>query len=565
MSHSLGLLLLSALLGALWGGAACFVALQRSHRRTHEQVADQNLQEKLALQEEVVRQKTVAFRALFEAFAGGAATLDDQGRITGHNSALEARLGLERDELRGRSLLNLVHPQDTPGVQEFLHSLVGFNHAPDVDSPHASAPHSNAPRAVPQFSDELRLYAKNGAIVWVHLSLRPLGDADLDAGLGTQRDTLILALVDDVTRRREAENVAARLSAGVHDLYRVIADQESDSHAQMKSLLSLGCHLFAVRTGLIGKLEGERLEIMAATSPDSRLRLGQNYTLGSESIARRLELPATLRRTSLWDWQSSSTLAQNQSEAFLGSPIYVMGRLAGLLCFADAQTREAPFEAEQLQFCQLMALWIGSEIERRQRQARRDQQAATLQQTNAKWEVLATQDGLTGLKNRRSFDERLAAEWARAQGGGAPFSLLLLDVDQFKGFNDSFGHLAGDAVLQQVARLLQEGVRRETRSETGGESRGESGFVARYGGEEFVILLPGTRAQEALAVGERLRVRLESATWAHRAVTASFGAALWQREMTAPAQLLAAADGALYQSKAAGRNRVTLATLQACS
>ena len=524
-------------IGLLVGSLVCAWVLNASQRTARLQLAEAMGREKLALQDQLGQQKNLAFRAFFAAFDGGAATLSDEARVVGNNRALEARLGYQPDELAGRSFLNLLHPQDIAPVQAFFLSLVGLKDGAEL----------------PRFARELRFYSQAGAILWVNLSLCPLRDADLNG----EKNTFVLALLDDVTRRRQAEGTAARLGAGVHDLYRVIADRESDEHAQMKALLALGCHLFDVNCGLIGKVSGDQLEIKAAISPDLRLRVGGCYAFGDAATRKRLELPATLRHGQLRDWQTHPTIAVTQNETFLSSPIYVMGRFEGLLCFSDAQARETPFDSEQTQFCQLMALWLGAEIERRQRQNLRDQQSAALQQTNAKLEALAWQDGLTSLKNRRAFDEKLRAEFACSQKTGASLSLLLLDVDKFKTFNDTFGHPAGDVVLQRVAQILSEGVRAENTL--------EPAFVARYGGEEFVILLPQTSIEDALLIAERLRARLERAPWPHRDVTASFGTANFCSGMNEPAQLLSCADGALYQSKEAGRNRVTLGEFNVCA
>ena len=506
----------------LGGGLAGYLC-NLSNKRAQALMAEAFAQEKRALQAEGATQKTMAFGSLFEAFSGGAAMLDDQGRILQSNTSLHQRLGYGADELRCRSLITLVHPEDVVPVQDFLLSLVARND---------SAPH---------FSGELRCYAQSGKVVWVHLSISVLPIAD---SAGDDKAIRLLAFMDDVTRRRQAEGVVARLHTGVHDLYRLIADQRSDFETQMQDVLNLGCHLFEVRTGLLGKLNDRQLCVMSAVSPNKGLRVGNSYELGA--IQSRTELPPFLRSVGLYGWHDQPIVARTQDETFLGAPIYVAGQLEGLLCFADAAPREAPFEAEQTQFCQLMALWIGSEIERRTRQANRAKQDATLLQSNAKWEAMATQDGLTGLKNRRAFDERLRVEFERASQGRVPLSLMLLDVDKFKQFNDTFGHPAGDEVLKKVAGLLQGGVR-------------SGGLVARYGGEEFVVLLPDTTIEDALVTAERLRASIEGAHWTQRAVTTSIGVASWEQGMTATAQLVSAADGALYQSKGDGRNRVTQA------
>jgi len=122
-------------------------------------------------------------------------------------------------------------------------------------------------------------------------------------------------------------------------------------------------------------------------------------------------------------------------------------------------------------------------------------------------------------------------------------SLILMDVDRFKAFNDTFGHLAGDEVLRQVARLL-------------GESARTTDVVARFGGEEFAILLPNTDLQGAASLAERFRVAIESAPWKRRRVTASFGVAAVTPEMADASALVSGADAALYRAKMSGRNRV---------
>lgn len=175
------------------------------------------------------------------------------------------------------------------------------------------------------------------------------------------------------------------------------------------------------------------------------------------------------------------------------------------------------------------------------------EQQRRLEEANTQLQALATHDGLTKLKNHRAFKEKLADELPRAARYSQPVSLLLLDIDNFKQYNDTFGHPAGDDVLQIVARLLRE------------NSRGTD-FVARYGGEEFAILLPNTDASWAVHLGERLRSAIEREPWARRMVTASFGAATFtdsEHEEGAAADLLEAADRALYHSKRNGRNRIT--------
>jgi diguanylate cyclase (GGDEF)-like protein len=159
----------------------------------------------------------------------------------------------------------------------------------------------------------------------------------------------------------------------------------------------------------------------------------------------------------------------------------------------------------------------------------------------------ASTDSLTGLANRRMFDEELALEWRRADRVGDSLALVLLDLDDFKCVNDAHGHQAGDAVLRAVGAILGQGVR-------------QLDLAGRYGGEEFALILPETDLAGAQRLAERLRVTLESAATelpngVKLTTTASFGVAV-KGELRGAEDLIAAADEELYAAKRAGKNRV---------
>ncbi|GGF14545.1 hypothetical protein GCM10011611_20440 [Aliidongia dinghuensis] len=167
-------------------------------------------------------------------------------------------------------------------------------------------------------------------------------------------------------------------------------------------------------------------------------------------------------------------------------------------------------------------------------------------------ERLSVLDGLTGISNRRRFDEVLDHEWLRARRQGTPLSLIIIDVDCFKAYNDNYGHAAGDDCLRKVANMLANTARRTM------------DLVARYGGEEFVVIMPETDAAGGIVIAETLRRSVQALALAHthspvtNVVTVSIGGATLvpARHAQGPEELVKLADVRLYEAKNAGRNRV---------
>lgn len=166
-------------------------------------------------------------------------------------------------------------------------------------------------------------------------------------------------------------------------------------------------------------------------------------------------------------------------------------------------------------------------------------------------EKLLLVDSLTGLANRRYLDEFFDKEWRRALRSGDVLSVIILDIDFFKQYNDCYGHLAGDDCLRRVGNILKSSVKRA------------GDLIARYGGEEFAVVLPSTPREGAFIIAEKLRWNVESLKIAHRMseisdyVTISVGVATERPDRAmVPASLIKKADNALYQAKNKGRNRV---------
>lgn len=177
-----------------------------------------------------------------------------------------------------------------------------------------------------------------------------------------------------------------------------------------------------------------------------------------------------------------------------------------------------------------------------------------LKQLRDALERLALVDGLTGVWNRRRFDDYLAQEWRRGQRESASLALVLIDIDHFKAFNDTYGHQEGDRCLKSVAQALASAVKRP------------ADMLARYGGEEFACILPGTGVSGAVQLAEQMRDAVSTLATPHRKssvgpiVSASMGvAAMEPTSERSPANLVRLADECLYAAKAAGRNRVVSA------
>jgi two-component system chemotaxis family response regulator WspR len=196
----------------------------------------------------------------------------------------------------------------------------------------------------------------------------------------------------------------------------------------------------------------------------------------------------------------------------------------------------------------------GHVVRRRQAEEKLKKINDQLIEANKKLERLANVDPLTGVANRRNFMETFEKEWKRARRTKLPLSLIMIDVDFFKSYNDNYGHQAGDDCLKNIALLLQGSLAR-----TGD-------VLARYGGEEFVAILPGTDLKGTSAVAERLRITIEAGHMPHEVstisdyVTVSLGTATTiPTGRKSPETLIAAADDALYKAKRNGRNRFEIA------
>jgi len=214
-------------------------------------------------------------------------------------------------------------------------------------------------------------------------------------------------------------------------------------------------------------------------------------------------------------------------------PLKVQSRVAGILSLYDFVPRQ--FDQERLKLLDILASFAAMAIDNAQ--------------LHARTRLMAITDALTGLYNRRYFQQMFSRELNRAIRYGKPLSLIMLDVDDFKKFNDTYGHPHGDKVLGTMGDILLEALR-------------GTDFAFRYGGEEFIVLLPETDFSSALHVAERLRESVEQKSAAElrgivpHGVTASVGVVSYPRDGETRDELLMSVDELLYQAKEYGKNRV---------
>jgi diguanylate cyclase (GGDEF)-like protein/putative nucleotidyltransferase with HDIG domain len=231
-------------------------------------------------------------------------------------------------------------------------------------------------------------------------------------------------------------------------------------------------------------------------------------------------------------WQTEKEQLTGSDIGFL-HPIKSRGKLIGILALGT-KSSGGPFSHEDLSLVSSIANQAGIIVENAQLFTQATYRATT--------------DELTRLHNHRNFHERLEQEIARGSRFGTTFSLIMLDLDLFKAYNDIYGHLAGDQLLRKVGQAIENSVR-------------AIDLAFRYGGEEFTVLLPETRLDDAYRVAERIRKTIETrASFREMPVTASLGIASWPNDGVMKEEIISRADAALYRAKQTGRNRTCLSS-----
>jgi len=430
----------------------------------------------------------------------GIVITDTQERVVYVNAAYERICGYTLKELLGRRVAEVLHG---PGT--------------DADTKRRIRAAINAEETAVA---EILNYHKSGTPYWIETQIAPVRDTK-------GKVTHYVGIQNDITSRKEAERDLRRSEARY-----ALAVEGSQNGIWDWDVRTGETHFSARWEQMIGYAEGEFPNHVEAwvshLHPDDRPRVEATLAayFSHETDVYTVEFRMRHKDGS-YPWILARGVARFDSE---GKPY----RMAGSHMDITEQRRLT----ERLQTADQ---WQRDAIERL------TVQQTELREANARLESLATTDGLTGIKNHRALQERLREEFDRARRYNTPLSILMLDVDQFKQYNDAFGHPAGDAVLRQVTEVCRQSAR-------------TCDIVARYGGDEFAVLLPGATMEEANTVAERFRHAIGTAVWPERAVTVSIGVATLAPAMPHPDSLLAGADAALYSSKHRGRNCVTHAS-----
>ena len=305
---------------------------------------------------------------------------------------------------------------------------------------------------------------------------------------------------------------------------------------------------------------GEALKRMVENEPDIELRFCMDPT---RAMTEAIEFRPTVI---LQDLVMPDVEGLVLLRFFRANPTTKTTPIVVLSSKEDARTKQEAFKfgatdylvkfPDQIEVVARIRAHSRSYLAQQQRdeayRALRDMQVE-LEKKNSELQRQSSLDGLTGIANRRRFDEYLEQEWLRATRDGKRLALILIDIDHFKAYNDSYGHQGGDACLKRVARTLDSELKRA------------ADVAARYGGEEFVIVLPDTDLHGAGMIAGKLRNAVEALHIEHansktaQHVTISLGvASTFPREGGIPAALIELADEALYKAKESGRNQVCL-------
>jgi|GEM_PF-1661329 len=453
--------------------------------------------------EQEVLLETERFRSLFDINHEPMLQLGADRRILRANAAFERISGYGSSELIGATS-SIFTPIGSEEARENAYRRVMAGEA---------------------FEAESQLRCKDGRVLPVVVALTPMAH-------GTEIEGYYIVM-RDMSARRAFERREELAREKLRELYRLATVPHDELEPLLARVLDFGRRMLEMEIGYVLGIDGDDF-VIRAMGGSGRFALRDRVPI-AKAISRHLLADDTplvindIRESSLRE----DVAAEGEPwRCFLGAPISVEGIRFGVLAFSSKYMREAPFDANDIDFVKLMAALLGSAFER-------DRRARTLGD-------LALRDPLTGLANRTLLAQRLEREIAHAKRNGGELGILFLDLDGFKNVNDRFGHAMGDRLLAEVGERLM------------GVVRGDE-LVARVGGDEFVVLLNDLRSDSLERCTARIEAALRKAFADSDArIGVSVGSAVFGIDGNDPSSLIAAADAKMYAAKQARRTAEVL-------
>jgi diguanylate cyclase (GGDEF)-like protein/PAS domain S-box-containing protein len=450
--------------------------------------------------------------AVVESSESGVIDINREGSIVGWNSGAQRIYGYTGDEVSGRPASFLFPPGRPGGMSLILAAMEG---------------------AAPGDGREIVCLRKDGRLIDVSLAVLPVRDSlERITGASVVAREITEQKAEEALRKRNAELSALfAVSSALNETITI----DTVLPRVLEAITNLGI-LYIERKGAIFVVQGDRMRLVCdmGTTEDfvylhRDMKVGECLCGIAAKTGEVIVSKNSLRDTRHTMSRRSVMYRQMAPHGHVIIPLKAKDRIVGVLCLfltADVDVDDRVVK---------LLLSIGNQI------ALAIDNARLYEETRA----LSLLDPLTGLANRRMMEISLDKNFASAKRYERPFSVIMLDLDHFKNYNDTYGHVAGDRLLVEVAKMISSEVR-------------ETDLAVRYGGEEFAIMLPETKLERACEVAERIRERV----LAHGAIKVSLGVSTYQEEMENKEDIVAMADDALYQAKQGGRNQ-TIALKQA--
>jgi diguanylate cyclase (GGDEF)-like protein/PAS domain S-box-containing protein len=342
----------------------------------------------------------------------------------------------------------------------------------------------------------------------------------------------LFSVIHDVTERNISQANLNDYQTTLIRLQEISSSQERSSTEKIELLLELGIKTLKLPLAIVSHIDGNAYTVDHVVGPEWRPRLGSHFDLDHTFCVHALNAagPVGFHHAGKSEISGHPCYRAFGLESYIGTKIIVAGTLFGTLNFSNSEPRLLPFRDHEFTLIRLFADWLGSELAR--------------QQTDEKIHQLAMTDQLTGLANRRDFNQRIRQSIKLADREDSFLALVYLDLDRFKSVNDTHGHAVGDALLRSVASILTKSSR-------------DNDIVARLGGDEFAILVVHPKDEAGVQqIAQRIIdeiSQLRDIEGHEIEIGVSIGIALYPRDADSEDELMKKSDLALYEVKNRGR------------